>query len=152
MDPFTVAIVGGAVLGTYGQLKSGSDAEKAARANAEYYKQQAEYNAIIAKREEDNFKADLEKIQAATVVGAAASGIDLSGSVLSVMADNMIAGQQEIEDIRLRGKMQVEQSNFAKDRSIAEGKSERFKSYIGAGQSILGGYTDYKGAQAKGLI
>lgn len=146
------AIIAGTAVSVYGQLKSGSDAEKAARANADYYKKQAEFNEMIAKREEEAFRKDLDKIQAATIVGANASGIEITGSVLSTMADNMIAGQQEIEDIRLRGKMQVEQSRFSGDRSIAEGRSERFKSNIGAGQSILGGYTDYKQAQAKGLV
>lgn len=146
------AIIAGTAVSVYGQLKSGSDAEKAARANADYYKKQAEFNEMIAKREEEAFRKDLDKIQAATIVGANASGIEITGSVLSTMADNMIAGQQEIEDIRLRGKMQVEQSRFSGDRSIAEGRAERFKSNIGAGQSILGGYTDYKQAQAKGLV
>lgn len=146
------AIIAGTAVSVYGQLKSGSDAEKAARANADYYKKQAEFNEMIAKREEEAFRKDLDKIQAATIVGANASGIEITGSVLSTMADNMIAGQQEIEDIRLRGKMQVEQSRFSGDRSIAEGRAERFKSNIGAGQSLLGGYTDYKQAQAKGLV
>lgn len=146
------ALVGGAVLQAYGQLKSGSDAMEAARANAAYYKKQEEYNRLVAKREEDNFKADLEKLQASTVVGAASAGLDISGSVLSAMADNMAKGQDEIEDIRLRGKMAVEQSQFSAARSMAEGRAERFKSYVGAGQSILGSYTDYKQGQAQGWI
>lgn len=145
-------LAAGAVTEVYGQLKSGSDAEKAAKANAEYYRKQAEYNAMIAKREEEAFKKDLDKIQAATIVGANASGIEISGSVLSTMADNMIAGQQEIEDIRLRGKMQVEQSNFSADRAIAEGKAAQSKARIGAVQSILGGAQQYGEGKAKGYF
>lgn len=145
-------MIASAAVQVYGQIKAGSDADKAAKANAEYYRKQAEFNKLVAKREEESFKSDLDKMQASTIAGAAASNIAMSGSVLSVMADNMAMGQAEIEDIRLRGRMAVDQSQYAASRSTAEGKAEKFKSYIGAGQSILSGYTDYKQGKAQGWI
>ena len=149
MDPYTAFLIGSTAVSVYGQIKAGSDEAKAAQANAAFYKKQAEYNAMIAKREEDNFKRELAGVQADTVVGAASSGIALTGSILSAMADNMTVGAAEIDDIRLRGRMQVEQSQFAAERSIAEGKAARIKAFAGTTQTILGAGADYYDRQSK---
>jgi hypothetical protein len=117
------AIIAG--VGTAAQLLGGAqarrDQRRAARQNAAELARQARLEREAAKREAKNFRRESEIVFADKVSSFAKAGVDLSGSVLQVLAQTQ---QQAAEDARMIEQNGLQRSGVtaaqaAQQRSLA---------------------------------
>lgn len=149
--PMALTVVGG--------LFSAASSVMAANAQAQAYEAEAkmaEHNARLAERqgvealktgarEEDRFRQQARQFQSAQKTTAAASGAQLSGSLLNVLADTSQGIEQDADALRfetLKGKWghDVQAVNFGNQASSARAsaKNARTAGWMGAFTSILG--------------
>ena len=152
------------VLTVAGGLSSAASSVIAGQAQARAYEAQAkmaEYNAKLAERqgaetlkagarEEARFRAQARQFQSAQRTTAAASGAQLSGSVMNVLADTSQGIEEDATALRfstLQNKwgFDVQQTNFLNEASSARASAKNAKTagWIGGFTSLLGAGADY---------
>ena len=150
MDPFTAVVIGTTALQIYGQYKANTDEAKAHQANADQAEKMAEYNKLSTKRELEVYTSQYNKRQAQTELAYGASGVDMAGSVLDQLAFSNQVAQQEIDDINLKGQMNIDELLFQADMhsQAANAASDPTNNSLQAGGTILSGYSTYLGAKS----
>lgn len=154
--PMALTLVGG--------LFSAASSVMAGQAQARAYEAEArmaEYNAKLAERqgvealkagarEEERFRQQARQFQSSQRTAMAASGAQVSGSALNVLADTAAGIEQDADTIRfntLKDKwgVDVQRTNFLNQASVARTSAKNAKTagWIGGFTSILG-----TGAQA----
>lgn len=148
MDPFTATMLVSTGLQIYGQYKANSDEAEAHLKNAEHADKMAEYNKLVAQREEEVYRTQYAQKVAQTELGYGASGVTMSGSALDQIAYGARVAQQEIQDIKLKGQMNVAdlEHQAGMSRSAAEAASDPFNNLLQATGTGLTAYAQYKGA------
>ena len=167
------------VLTVAGGLFSAASSVIAGQAQARAYEAQAkmaEYNAKLAERqgaetlkagarEEARFRAQARQFQSAQRTTAAASGAQLSGSVMNVLADTSQGIEEDATALRfstLQNKwgFDVQQTNFLNEASSARASAKNaktagwiggFTSLLSTGSQVLGMRAGHSvGASVKG--
>lgn len=145
----TAIMIGGAVLQGVGTLMANSDEAKAHRANAEHAEKMAEYNQLVGDREEEMFRTELQTVLDGQEAATVKSGIDMSGSALVLMADTLSKGQEQIDDIKLKTKMNVDDAKFqaSQSRSAAKAATDPLKTVVQLGGIGASTYSSYLGSK-----
>lgn len=149
--PMALTIVGG--------LFSAASSVMAGRAQAQAYEAEArmaEYNTKLAERqgvealkagarEEERFRQQARQFQSSQRTTMAASGVQASGSALSVLADTAMGIEQDADTIRfntLKDKwgFDVQRTNFLNQASAARTSAKNAKAagWMGGFTSLLG--------------
>ena len=149
--PMALTVVGG-LFSAAGSVMAGQAQARAYEAEAKM----AEYNARMAERqgvealkagarEEERFRQQARQFQSSQRTTAAASGAQVSGSALSVLADTAMGIEQDADTIRfntLKDKwgFDVQRTNFTNQASAARAsaKNARTAGWMGGFTSLLG--------------
>jgi hypothetical protein len=117
--------VGGALMSAVGALKAGASAEKIGAYNAAATQQQAAADEATQRRRSGAVLAQAR-------ANAGASGIELSGSPLDVIANSAAEAELDALNIRYGGQVRAE-------RAMIEGRVARANSYTAAAGSLMQG-------------
>lgn len=125
MIPLLLMAAGTAMqmMGQYGANIERAIAEKA---NADYYRQQAEFEQAATVRELRIAKSQYDYRLGSQVSAAARGGADISGSVLNTIANTMAQRAEELIAIKQKGALGLNLANMRK------GQSEQTASMLGS--------------------
>jgi len=140
----TIALVGlaaGAAVSAMGSIQQGYATKQQADYNASVAEQNAAAIRQAAALDEDTSRKKSGRIQGAVRARAAASGVDLGGSPLDVLADNASEAELEALTIRYRGDVEAGRQESEARLSRARGKNAVTQGWIGAGAALLQGAT-----------
>jgi hypothetical protein len=139
-DPVTLGMaVGGLGMQVFGGIKSSQAKADAAQKDAEIKRQEADE---VDYRGERN--ASVLRMKGQEVIGAAegaytASGVELSGSALTALADTNAKNQQEIFDTYHEARFRAGQLRQGADVSEHLASDQRTAGFVDAAGTILGG-------------
>ena len=131
------AMIGGGLIGAYGQLQQGQAAKQAGEYNAAIAEQNAELTLKQAASDERQhrmmFKRQLGDMRAS--IGA--SGVSLEGSPLEVLEDSVAQAEQDALNIRLAGQQKAWAFRSEAKLQRFQGSMAEQGSYYGAASSLL---------------
>lgn len=139
--PF-LALAGSAV-SAVGAIKSGADQQAAMGYNAQLQKVQGQTavdQSIVQAQQQDI--ANRRRIGDMTAA-AGASGVDMTGSPLAVMADQAMQGETAKQLILYRGRLQLNQADEQAAIDTASGGMAASKGIAQAGSTLLTGATTF---------
>lgn len=147
------ALIASTVFGAVSSVQQGMAANAAAKYNARVSENNARQAELSAKYDEDRHRDNVMRLMGSQRARYAAAGIDPnSDTALDVMADTAIQSELDALALRYGGKVQSSAYKDQANLDRAAGKNAMMAGYMGAGGSLLTGYSDYKTAQAKGLL
>lgn len=131
------AMVGGGIIGAYGQMYQGHAAKQAGEFNAQVAEQNAELAIKQAKEEEVKFRSVMKRQLGDMRAAIGASGITLEGSPLEVIEDS--AAQAEMDAISIRKAGEMKAHTYRTDAKLQrfQGEMGLQGSYYGAASSLL---------------
>lgn len=137
----TALTVGSTLLGVAGTLASGQAQKKAANYNAQVQEQQAiQANDQAAARATEISVRNRQKL-AATRAGSIENGLELDGSVNDVLDTVQQQGTLDAMTALYDGSVRAQGLRSSAELERAKGKSAVTASYLGAGSSLLTGFS-----------
>lgn len=143
-DPVTIALVATAV-SSAGQLYSGYQQSKAASYNAKVQEQAAVAAEQKAEYDETAHRQRVQSILSSQRALYGKSGVELTGSPLLVLEDTAKQGEMDALAIRYGGDVEAAQQRSGAALSKMQSSSALTSGVLGAGSSLLSGYSKYKG-------
>jgi hypothetical protein len=131
----------GAVVGAVGALAQGAAAQSAAEFNADMAEQDRRRAVATAQIAEEDARRDNVRRLSTMRANLGASGLELSGSPLEVLADTtneMALDERRIMD---EGRVRSRDLKIKSEGYRMEGRAARTASYFQAGSSLIGGAT-----------
>ncbi len=142
MLPLAIIAAGG-VLGAAGKIYEGQAAKKAAEYNAQVAKKNAVLTLRQAADEERQVKVQGRKVIGDMRANFAASGIQMEGSALDVLAESAANIEADVLNIRFTGQMKADSLMDEARMQRSAGNSAMNASYLGASSSLANAGSDY---------
>lgn len=137
MTGVEIAMIALAAVSAVGALSAGEQQAKAAKANAAMAQQRGEMVMQQATAQSEIQARNNKRAQAEAIAGYGASGLELVGSPLDVLADQAQEGELSKEMILYRGRIgEVTSANEASMYSM-QARNARTASYFQAGTTLL---------------
>jgi hypothetical protein len=154
-EPTTIMMAATAISGglsAYGQIQQGNAAMESARYQSAIQRNNAimEENRATQERMKGDVEANQKRREIARLIGAqragvGASGVEMSGSYLDVLSDSATQGALDVAMIRYNAETRARDYEFSasnlraqSDLTLAEGRSAKQASRIGAFATLLG--------------
>jgi len=141
MPAFSSIAIGGLLLGegveAYGKVKANREQAKAEMENANFLREQAEFARQAMVRELEIFGAETEEFIGRQTTQAAASGIDVGGSALLLMADTRMKQMREESAIKEDSRMRMREA--ALKAGASEEQAKRLTNFWNNALPVAGG-------------
>jgi hypothetical protein len=132
------AMIGGGVIGAYGQLQQGQAARQAGEYNAKMAEQNAKFTLEQAAADENQLRAQVRRQLGQSRASIGASGVTMEGSPSEVIEDS--AAQAEMDALKIRRQGDMKAWNFRNEAKLQrfQGQQAQTGANYGAVGTLLG--------------
>ena len=140
-EPMTILLATTMAVSAGSAIYSGQQQKKAADSQADSLRRQAEVTKQESEISAQRKEKDRTRFLAEQKMAYLANGIGLAGTPQAVFTETFEEFQQEIDAIRRSGTAQANYYEGEANTRKSQGRAALVSGYLGAGESLLSGYT-----------